>query len=246
MRLFYTLLGVESDAADAEIVRAERRVRAIVHPDKHGGRDEAAACFKAIGQLGAILRDPSKRRQYDEFGEHAFDENFAPKQRGSAGARDARHITLTPEEAAVGTTCELHVTRRRPCEQCGTHGHVHWLCGHCNGAARVVAWNPQPCAICSGTGRWALGGHLWDCAVCRTTGEVQAPSFAPCPSCSAAGVTRSRCPSCNGLGHELVVVPVRVSIPAGVMSGTVLRFVEAADGLGDVFLEVLVVGTRTA
>lgn len=76
---YYETLGVSKDASDEEIKRAFRKLAKQYHPDinKEPG---AEAKFKEIGEAYAILSDPNKRKQYDQFGSAAFE------QGGSGGA----------------------------------------------------------------------------------------------------------------------------------------------------------------
>ena len=74
---YYEVLGVSKNATDEEIKRAFRKLAKEYHPDinKEAG---AEAKFKEIGEAYAVLSDPEKRRQYDQFGHAAF-------QNGGAG-----------------------------------------------------------------------------------------------------------------------------------------------------------------
>ena len=64
----YNILGIEKGASDAEIKKAYRRLAMKYHPDKNPGNKEAEKKFKEISQAYEILKDPSKRSQYDNFG----------------------------------------------------------------------------------------------------------------------------------------------------------------------------------
>ena len=68
---YYEILGVSKNATDEEIKRAFRRLAKQYHPDinKEPGAEEK---FKEIGEAYAVLSDPAKRKQYDQFGHAEF------------------------------------------------------------------------------------------------------------------------------------------------------------------------------
>ena len=72
-RDYYEVLGVSKDADDAAIKRAYRQLAKKYHPDMNPGDKEAEAKFKEASEAYAVLSDPDKRRQYDQFGHAAFD-----------------------------------------------------------------------------------------------------------------------------------------------------------------------------
>lgn len=66
---YYEILGVPRDADAKTIKRAYRRLAMQYHPDRNPGREkEANEKFKEINEAYAVLGDPEKRRQYDQFG----------------------------------------------------------------------------------------------------------------------------------------------------------------------------------
>ena len=77
-RDYYEVLGVSKDADEATLKKAYRQVAKKYHPDMNPGDAEAEKKFKEASEAYAVLSDPEKRRQYDQFGHAAFD--------GSAGA----------------------------------------------------------------------------------------------------------------------------------------------------------------
>lgn len=79
-RDYYEILGLSKNATDEEIKRAFRKLAKQYHPDinKNPGAEEK---FKEIGEAYAVLSDPAKRRQYDQFGHAAFQNGGG----GSAG-----------------------------------------------------------------------------------------------------------------------------------------------------------------
>jgi len=66
---FYQILGINRNAPDKEIKKAYRRLAMQYHPDRNPGKEKwANEKFKEINEAYAVLGDPEKRRQYDQFG----------------------------------------------------------------------------------------------------------------------------------------------------------------------------------
>jgi molecular chaperone DnaJ len=63
-RDYYDILGVGKGASADEIKKAFRRAATQHHPDRGG--DEAK--FKELNEAYEVLKDPSKRQRYDQFG----------------------------------------------------------------------------------------------------------------------------------------------------------------------------------
>lgn len=63
---YYSVLGVEPSAGDAEIKSAYRRLARKYHPDvsKEPGAEER---FKAVNEAYEALRDPGRRKAYDQL-----------------------------------------------------------------------------------------------------------------------------------------------------------------------------------
>jgi molecular chaperone DnaJ len=106
---------------------------------------------------------------------------------------------MTFEEAASGTKTQIKMTRR------------------------------ETCTSCKGTGAKA-GTGVVTCQTCRGQGQVhyQQGFFAisrTCPACQGAGqVIRDACPACRGQGRIERDKVQELSIPAGVDSGTRVRY----------------------
>jgi curved DNA-binding protein len=74
---YYAVLGVPKDATAEVIKKAYRKLALKFHPDKNPGDKKAEEKFKEITEAYAVLSDPEKRRQYDQFGEAGFHQRFS-------------------------------------------------------------------------------------------------------------------------------------------------------------------------
>ena len=86
---YYDTLGVSSDASEAQIKDAYRKLARKYHPDrnKEAGAEDR---FKAIGEAYEVLKDTEKRRAYDQIragGYHAGDAFRPPPGWNDSGAR---------------------------------------------------------------------------------------------------------------------------------------------------------------
>jgi len=90
-RDLYEVLGVARDADEATLKKAYRKLARQYHPDVNPGDAGAEERFKEVSEAYAVLSDPEKKRNYDEFGDVAlsggFDAEAARRTRESFGAR---------------------------------------------------------------------------------------------------------------------------------------------------------------
>ncbi len=74
---YYNILGLSKSATPEEIKKAYRKLALKYHPDHNKGNPDAEAKFKDISEAYAVLSNPEKRRQYDQFGAEGFNRRFS-------------------------------------------------------------------------------------------------------------------------------------------------------------------------
>lgn len=74
---YYSTLGVERNAEAATIKKAYRKLAQKYHPDRNPDDKNAEERFKQITEAYAVLSDPEKRKQYDQFGDSGFHQRFS-------------------------------------------------------------------------------------------------------------------------------------------------------------------------
>lgn len=81
---YYKILGISRDAAQDEIKKKYRKMASKYHPDKNPDDPTAEQKFKEVGEAYEVLKDPEKRKLYDQVGSDW--KNY--QQRPGGGAQD--------------------------------------------------------------------------------------------------------------------------------------------------------------
>ncbi len=74
---YYKVLGVDKEATPEAIKKAYRKLALKYHPDRNPGNKEAGEKFKKISEAYAVLSNPEKRKQYDNFGSDNFSQHYS-------------------------------------------------------------------------------------------------------------------------------------------------------------------------
>lgn len=231
---YYQILGVPRKASLAEIKKAYRKLARKYHPDLNPGDKAAEARFKEIQEAYAVLSDPKKRAQYDQFGfvgnvppgaeqTSTFSgfEGFDFSDYGSASFRDlfesffGGRMTRPASEAERGE--DLHYTMKLGFEDAinGVQTKI-WLtrlvpCSACGGRGYVSSSGPTRCPSCGGRGRTTIQRGFM-----RFSTE--------CPECGGTGRRAGvACSVCYGEGRVQASETINVRIPAGVDTGSKVR-----------------------
>ena len=261
-RDYYEVLGVGKDADEAALKKAYRQVAKKYHPDVNPGDAEAEKKFKEASEAYAILSDPEKRRQYDQFGHAAFDQGAGGGAGGfggfdfsgadfsdifgdifgdlfGGGRRSGGRANQGPMKGA-NIRKSVRVTFEEAVFGCEKELDVVLKdpCPKCNGTGAKPGTSPETCPKCGGRGQVVYTQQSF-------FGTVQ--NVQTCPDCHGSGkIIREKCPDCSGTGFVSNRKTISVSIPAGIASGQSVRIREKGEpGLnggprGDLLVEVTV------
>ena len=263
-RDYYEVLGVSKDADEATLKKAYRQVAKKYHPDMNPGDAEAEKKFKEASEAYAVLSDPEKRRQYDQFGHAAFD--------GSAGAgggyggfdfngadfgdifgdifgdlfgggRRGGRANQGPMKG-MNIRKSVRITFEEAVFGCEKELDVVLKdpCPKCNGTGAKPGTSPETCPKCGGKGQVVYTQQSF-------FGTVQ--NVQTCPDCQGTGkIIKEKCPDCGGTGYVASKKKISVSIPAGIDNGQCVRIRDYGEpGInggprGDLLVEVIVSGSN--
>ena len=256
-RDYYEVLGVDRGADDAAIKKAYRQLAKKYHPDANPGDKEAEQKFKEASEAYAVLSDPEKRKQYDQFGHAAFEQggaggpggfDFSGMDMGDIfgdifgdffGGGSRRRDTTAPMKGA-NLRAAVHITFEEAAFGCEKEIELTLKdeCEKCGGTGAKPGTQPETCSKCGGKGKVVYSQQ-------SLFGMVQ--NVMSCPDCNGTGkVIKEKCPDCRGTGYIASRKRIKVTIPAGIDNGQSVRIrgkgEPGANGgpRGDLLVEVIV------
>jgi len=232
-RDYYEVLGVDRNVDDPTLKSAYRKLALQFHPDRNPNNHEAEEKFKEAAEAYSVLSDPQKRAAYDRYGHQGlqgfgagagaagfdpaftdfgdilgdmFSDLFGASNGRRAGGRpraqrgeDLRYdLEIALEDALHGLSVEIQVPRLE-------------LCTRCQGSGAERNDGLVTCPMCHGRGEVIYQQSFLQ--IRRTCGQ-----------CNGRGqIVRRPCTQCKGERQLRVERKLKVTIPAGVDTGTHLK-----------------------
>lgn len=232
-RDYYEVLGVDKNADDATIKKAYRQLAKKYHPDMNPGDAEAEKKFKEASEAYAVLSDPEKKRQYDQFGHAAFDGgaggaggfDFSGMDMGDIfgdifgdffGGGRRRSADNGPRKGA-NLRAVVRISFEEAAFGCEKEIEITLKddCTTCHTTGAKPGTTPETCTKCGGKGKVVYTQQSF-------LGMVQ--NVQTCPDCGGTGkIIKEKCPDCHGTGYIANRKKIKVKIPAGIDNGQSVR-----------------------
>ena len=254
-RDYYEVLGVDKNADEAAIKKAYRVLAKKYHPDMNPGDAEAEKKFKEASEAYAILSDPEKRRQYDQYGHAAFENGGGAGGFGGfdfngadfgdifgdifgdlfGGSKRSGRSNGPMKGANVRTSVRITFEEA----VFGVEKEIELTlkdeCTTCHGSGAKPGTSPETCSKC---GQVVFTQQSFF----GTVRNVQT-----CPECGGSGkVVKDKCPDCHGSGYIANRKKIKITIPAGIDNGQSVRIRDKGEPgtnggpRGDLMVEVMV------
>ena len=221
--------------AEAKFKEASEAYGVLSDPDKRRQYDQFghAAFDQSMGGGGAGGFDFSGGMDMSDLFGDLFSDLFGgggSRSRGGSngparGANLRTGIRITFDEAIFGTTKELELNLKDPCEKC-------------QGTGAKPGTKAEKCAKCGGQGQVVFTSQ----SLFGTMRNLQT-----CPDCKGTGkFIKDKCPDCYGSGFVTKKKKLEINIPAGIDNGQSIRIRGKGDpGVnggerGDLLVEIAV------
>ena len=228
-RDYYEVLGIPKTATEAEIKKAFRTTAKKYHPDMHPGDKECEEKFKEAQEAYAVLSDPEKRRQYDQFGHAAFDGgaggaggfDFSGMDMGDifgdifgdffGGGRRNSNNNGPAQGASVRLT--VRITFEEAVFGCSKELEFPYKeeCKTCHGTGAKPGTSPETCSKCGGKGKvvysqqslFGMMQNVQTCPDCGGTVVIDSQADTGRHShIKAVAIPRYACDACRKWGEQ--------------------------------------------
>lgn len=254
---YYEVLGVDKNASEKDIKMAFRRLAKKYHPDvnKDPGAEEK---FKEAQEAYAVLSDEGRRKQYDQFGHAAFNNN-GQGGAGGFGGFDFSGFDFSDifdnlfdfgmGGSPFGFSSSSKSKRKARGRDTLLEMDITFMEAALGTTKEIEITTTETCQECNGKG--GFGEH--SCDECHGSGTItkqQSTMFgsfltrSTCPSCNGEGVTYDKtCSKCKGKGRVKVVKDIDVKVPEGVSTGNRIRLSKMGEASpnggenGDLYIE---------
>jgi len=259
-RDYYEVIGVGKDASADELKKAFRRKAVELHPDRGGDEEQ----FKELNEAYEVLKDPSKRQRYDQFGHAGVGSSAASDGNPYAGSGgfNGQNVNFDFGDLGLGdifnsffgggqaggrprqargsdieTRVEIDFEQAVFGTEVKLRLNIDDTCSHCKGTTAEPGYELKTCGTCGGSGQVIT-------ATRTIFGNIQQASI--CPTCKGTGkVPEKVCTVCHGKGTERRAQNVQLKIPAGIDDGATIRLRERGEAIangpkGDLYVHVRV------
>ncbi len=259
-RDYYEILGVDKKAPPEDIKKAYRKLALQYHPDRNKS-PEAEDKFKEISEAYAVLSDPNKKQQYDQFGHAGIDMRYTQEDI----FRGADFGDIFREFGGFGfgrggSIFDLIFGRERGERQRRGSDVLYEVAIDIEDAAfgktvEMEVPRTEDCDVCNGSGA-KPGTSPRRCPACGGSGQVSRTQNTPfgrfittttCGTCRGIGeIIDTPCSNCHGSGRVQRKRRIEVKIPPGVDTGSRLRIAgegeagEKGAPPGDLYVEIYV------
>lgn len=244
----YDILGVSPNASQREIKQAFQQRALELHPDKNQEDPDATAHFQELNEAYDILKDPAKRREYDQFGLNGarqgggnfgadifsdimgfnLFEDFGFKfSRGDPfGSRIYQQHSFKTRDITTTLNCNLEDFY---------NGTVKTLqvkrtriCKKCQGRGLKNGRKVQKCQNCNGSGEISTKKQI--------DANTVIQKINPCPICNGTGKyinDSDKCSECQGNKVVEDIKQFQVHITRGMENGEEIVFKGESDETPD-------------
>ncbi|HWR83581.1 MAG TPA: molecular chaperone DnaJ [Candidatus Deferrimicrobium sp.] len=235
-RDYYDILGVDRGADEESVKSAYRKLAMKYHPDRNPGSKEAEEKFKEATEAYEVLKDPQKRRAYDQFGHAGVGqptgfgyggfESFDLSDALRAFMRDFGGGSIFDDFFGMGTGNQRRRRNRGEDLRIRIGLTLEEIAAGVEKSVKVKRL--VRCDACAGAGV-ASGASRRTCPQCKGAGQVRTVTrtflgtiqqVTTCGMCRGTGeVISNPCPTCAGEGRIHGSSTVSIKIPAGVSGG---------------------------